>query len=117
MIMKNKILKLIIICLSVFAVFAAIVMVLFYSMSNDPIDQISMTYLWNDSHIEDKYGEIIHIGRYAFGARKKGESEIKSPYVVETKTGRITVYVTLEKHDEEWEASSYEVIEERLNER
>lgn len=47
---------------------------------------------------------------------KKNESIIKSPYGVETATGRMVVYVTLEKKDDEWKPTSYEVIEVIPNE-
>ena len=48
--------------------------------------------------------------------KKNDEFTIKTPYTVETETGRVIVYVTLIKCDEEWYATSLEVIEVIPNE-
>lgn len=113
---KNKILLIAIICISIFAVFAVIVITLFHVISNDPVDNLSITYIRNSTDIPNEYGEIISVGKNILYKTKKDESIIKSPYTIETETGRVIVYVTLEKCDGEWNATSLEVIEVIPNE-
>lgn len=114
---KSKILSLLIIGILIYAVFAAIVITLFNSISNNPIDNLSKTYIRNNTDIQNQYGEIISIGKNVLYETRKDESTIQSPYTVETKTGRVIVYVTLIKSNEEWKAVSSEVIEVIPNER
>ena len=114
--MRKKILISFIICISIFVVFAVIVVTLFNSVSNNPIDNLSIDYIQNNTDIQNKYGEIISIGRNILYKTEKDESSIKSPYTIETETGRVIVYVTLMKYDEKWEAISLETIEVIPNE-
>ena len=108
---KNKIILVLVIGILMFAAFATIVITLFNAVSNDPIDKLSTTYIRHGSDIEQEYGEIIHIGRNVLYETQKDEATIRVQYTVETKTGRVIVYVTLTKYDEEWKADSSEVIE------
>ncbi len=100
----------------IFAVFAVIVITIFNSVSNNPIDNLSITYIRNSTDIQNEYGEIISIGKNILYKTKNDESTIKTPYTIETETGRVIVYVTLMKWNEEWTASSLEVIEVIPNE-
>lgn len=113
---KNKILLLLIIGILIFAVFAVIVITIFNSVSNNPIDNLSISYIRNSTDIQNEYGEIISIGKNILYKTKNDESTIKAPYTIETETGRVIVYVTLMKRNEEWTASSLEVIEVIPNE-
>lgn len=113
---KNKILLLLIIGILIFAVFAVIVITIFNSVANNPIDNLSITYIRNSTDIQNEYGEIISVGKNILYETKNDKATIKTPYTVETKTGRVIVYVTLLKCDEEWRASSLEVIEVIPNE-
>ena len=113
---KNKMLLILIIGISAYAVFAVIVITIFNSILNNPIDKISMTYIRNSSDIQDEYGEIIYIGKNIIYKTKKDEATIKTPYTIETETERVAAYVTLLKCGEEWEADSLEVIEVIPNE-
>lgn len=113
---KNKMLLLLIIGILIFAVFAVIVITIFNSVSNNPIDNLSITYIRNSTDIQNEYGEIITVGKNILYETKNDESTIKTPYTIETETGRVIVYVTLMKCNEEWKASSLEVIEVIPNE-
>lgn len=113
---KNKILLLLIIGILIFAIFAVTVITIFNSVSNSLIDNLSITYIRNSADIQNDYGEAISIGKNILYKTRNGESTIKTPYTIETKTGRVIVYVTLMKCDEEWKASSLEVIEVIPNE-
>ena len=113
---KNKILLLLVIGILIFALFAIIVITIFNSVSNNPIDNLSITYIRNNADIKNEYGEIISIGKNILYETKNDEATIKTPYTIETKTRRVIVYVTLMKCDEEWKASSLEVIEVIPNE-
>ena len=116
--MKKKALLIITFCIAMFAVFATIVVVLFNSVSKNPIDQISCTYLRHDCpDIESEYGNIIYIGRNVLHKVQKEGSTIKTPYTIETETDCVTVFVTLTKSGDGWNAVSYEVIEVKPNER
>lgn len=84
--------------------------------SKDPIDNISIAYIRNSTDIQNEYGEIISIGKNILYETKNDESTIKTPYTIKTETGRVIAYVTLLKCDEEWKASSLEVIEVIPNE-
>lgn len=108
---KNKTLLLFAICILIYAVFAVIVITLFNAVQNNPIDKLSITYIRNSPDVQNKYGEIIFIGKNVSYGTKREEAVIKSPYTVETKMGRVIVYVTLMKCDGEWEAISLEVVE------
>lgn len=108
---KKKILVLIIICISAYAILAAIVISLFNSVRNDPIDNLSIIYIRHESDIEKEYGDIISVGKNLLYKTHEDENIIKSPYSIETESGRVIVYVTLTKNDEEWKATSLEVIE------
>lgn len=114
---KNKILLILIIGILIFAVFAVIVITIFNSVSNNPIDNMSIAYIRNSAEIQNEYGEIISIGKNILYETKNDEATIKTPYTIETKTGRVIVYITQMKCDEEWKASSLEVIEVIPNER
>ena len=109
-------LLLLIIGILIFAVFAVIVITIFNSVSNNPIDNLSITYIRNSTDIQNEYGEIITIGKNTLYETKNDESTIKTPYTIETETGRVIVYVTLMKCNEKWKASSLEVIEVIPNE-
>ncbi len=113
---KNKILFLIIIGILIFAVFAVIVITIFNSVANNPIDNLSITYIRNSADIQNEYGEIVSIGKNILYEIKNDEFTIKTPYTIETKTERVIVYVTLMKCEKEWKASSLEVIEVIPNE-
>lgn len=113
---KNKMLLLVIIGILIFAVFAVIVITIFNSVSNNPIDNLSITYIRNSTDIQNEYGEIISIGKNILYETKNDESTIKTPYTIETETGRVIVYVTLMKCNEEWKTTSLEVIEVIPNE-
>ncbi len=113
---KSKILVLFIICISIFVVFAILVVTLFNSVSKNPIDNLSKSYIYSNTDIQDKYGEIISIGKNILYETERNETSIKSPYTIETEMGRVIVYVTLMKYDEEWEAISLEIIEVIPNE-
>lgn len=114
--MKKKLLTIFIIGIAIYAVFAIVVLTLFNIISKDPIDKISITYLRNDTNIQSEYGEIISIGRNVLYKTIKEESTIKKTYTVETQSGRIIVYVTVTKYNNEWRASSFEVVEVIPNE-
>ena len=115
--MKNKkLLIAIVVAISVYIVFAGVVAILFNYISNNPIDKISITYIRDNTDIENEYGEIVSVGKNILYKTIKEESIIKSPYTVTTHTGRVIVYITLAKNGEEWEAVSSEVIEVRPNE-
>lgn len=75
-----------------------------------------MTYIWHNTDIQNQYGEIVSVGRNVLLKRTKNGSTIKSPYIIETKTNRVKVYVTLIQTDKQLNAVSYEVIEVRPNE-
>ena len=113
---KNKILSTIIICIAVYVVFAAIVITLFYSILFNPIDNISVPYIRNETNIENEYGEIIHVSRYVLYKTEKSDDRIKAPYSVETPKWDVKVYVTLVKSEGEWQPVSFEVIEVDPNE-
>ena len=113
---RNKMILLLIIVILIFAVFAVTVITIFNSVSNNPIDNLSISYIRNSTNIQNEYGEIISIGKNILYETKNDESTIKKPYTIETETGRVIVYVTLVKCDEEWKASSLEVIEVIPNE-
>ena len=113
---KNKILLLLTIVISIYALFAVIVITLFNFISNNPIDNLSITYIRNSTDIQNEYGEIIFVGKNILYETKNEGSIIKTPYTIETETGRVIVYVTLMKHDKELNASSLEVIKVIPNE-
>lgn len=113
---KNKMLLLLIIGILIFAVFAVIVITIFNSVSNNPIDNLSITYIRNSTDIQNEYGEIITVGKNILYETKNDESTIKTPYTIETEAGRVIVYVTLMKCNKKWKASSLEVIEVIPNE-
>lgn len=114
--MKKKTLTLFVICISIYVVFTAIVVVSFHSISNNPIDNLSITYIRNSTDLQNKYGEITHIGKNILYKTEKNETSIKSPYTIETEKGRVIVYVTLTKREEAWEAISLEIKEVIPNE-
>ena len=90
---KNKMLLLLIIGILIFAVFAVIVITIFNSVSNNPIDNLSITYIRNSTDIQNEYGEIITIGKNILYETKNDESTIKTPYTIETETGNVgTIY-------------------------
>ena len=101
----------------IYAIFAIMVIISFNAVSKNPIDDISIPYIRNNTNIQKEYGDIISVGRNVLYETQKDEFIIKAPYTIETETGRIIAYVTLEKGDKEWNASSIEIIEVILNER
>ena len=111
-----KIRTIIIICVLLFSVFAGIVIILFNSVSNDPIDKIAIPYIRQNTDLQDKYGELIWIGKNVLYETQEDDTMIKSPYTVEIKSGRVIVYVTLIKNDDKWKAVSLEEIEVIPNE-
>lgn len=111
-----KIRTIIIICVLLFSVFAGIVIILFNSVSNDPIDKIAISYIRQNTDLQDKYGELIWIGKNVLYETQEDDTMIKSPYTVEIKSGRVIVYVTLIKNDDKWKAVSLEEIEVIPNE-
>lgn len=114
---KNRILLVLIIGISVFAVFAITVITLFNSVSKNPIDLLSKELIYNNADFENEYGDIVSIGRYYLYETQKSESIMKIPYAVETTTNRVIAYVTLTKREGEWMANSFEVVEVLPNER
>ena len=113
---KNKIRLFLIIGILIFAVFAAIVITLFYSVSKDPIDNLSIAYIRNNTEIQKEYGEILSVGKNILYETQKDEAVIKSPYTIETEMCRVIVYITLIKQDNAWKASLLEIIEVIPNE-
>ena len=113
---SKKTLLIFVICLLAFAIFAVIVITLFDSASNNPIDIISATYIRNSTDIQNKYGEIINISKNVFYETKHDEFTIKSPYTIQTINERIIVYVNLINSDGKWEAISCEIFEVIPNE-
>lgn len=108
---KNKGIILASIILIVFVIFATVVITLFHSMRDNPIDKISMSYLWNNSEISSQYGEIVSVSRYVLESTKEKEESMQVPYSVTTKSYRIIVYVNLFNTSGEWAVDSIEIIE------
>lgn len=113
----KKIHTILIICVLVFSVFAGIVIILFNSVSNNPIDKIAIPYIRQNTDLQNKYGEMIWIGKNVLYETKNEESMIKSAYTVEIESGRVIVYVTLIKSNGKWEAVSLEEVEVIPNEK
>lgn len=109
--MKSKTKRIILIVIAVYALFVVFVSSLFYYMRNNPTDQVAMTYLWNDTSFEAQYGEIVHIGRNVTNRTEKSQNTKKVPYIVETKTERILVFVELQRFENNWSAVSWTVKE------
>ena len=109
--MKNKTKRIILIVIAVYALFVVFVSSLFYYMRNNPTDQVAMTYLWNDPSFEAQYGEIVRIGRNVTNRTEKSQNTKKVPYIVETKTERILVFVELKSFENNWSAVSWTVKE------
>ena len=112
----KKISLILIIGISTYAVFAVIVITLFNSVSNDPIDNLSITFIRNSTDIQNEYGEIISVRKNILYETQNDESILRSPYTIETRLGRVIVYVTLMKCEGKWNAISFEVIEVIPNE-
>lgn len=112
---KKRILKIFGIIALVYVVFAIVVLTLFHYVSTNPMDKAAMTYLWNSTDVEDRHGEITHIGRNLLYKTEETETTVKAPYTIEAGSDFVTVYVTLVNNEEEWEAVSYEVIEVKEN--
>lgn len=110
-IFKGKKLKIILIILFVYLLFAAIVLINFYFTKNDPLDKIAMPYIWQNEDLEKQYGDISSVFRYIGNEVEKNETRIKVPYSVRTEKYRVIVYVILEKNEENWEAKSLEILE------
>lgn len=110
-IFKSKKFKVISIILFMYLLFAAIVLINFYSTKNDPLDKIAMPYIWQNEDLKNQYGDISSVFRYIGNEVKKNEMRIKVPYSVKTEKYRIIVYITLEKNEENWEAESLEILE------
>ena len=69
---KNKILLLLVTGILIFVVFAVIVITIFNSVSNNPVDKLSITYIRGCTDIQNEYGKIISIGRnIVYGTEKK----------------------------------------------
>lgn len=92
---KKKILKISAICVTIYTVFAILVILIFNSIYNNPIDNIAKIYIRDNTNIEEQYGKIVSIGKNMLHKTKKTESLIKSPYTVHTKDERVVVYITL----------------------
>ena len=112
----KKISLILIIGISTYAVFAVIVITFFNSVSNDPIDNLSITFIRNSTDIQNEYGEIISVRKNILYETQNDESILRSPYTIETRLGRVIVYVTLMKCEGKWNAISFEVIEVIPNE-
>lgn len=111
---RKRILKIFGIIVAAYVVFAIIILILFHYVSTNPMDKAAITYLRSSADVEERYGNIIHIGRNLLYDAKESESSVKAPYTLETENGLVTVYVTLLINgDENFKAVSYEVIEVR----
>ncbi len=80
-------------------------------MQSNPIDKAAMIYLWNDSGIDEEYGEIKHVNKNISHKTEKNNNTIRAPYMVETEEYQILVYVTLENNNGNWVAVSFEAEE------
>ena len=116
---KKKVFVVVAVLAVTFFIFATIVMIAFNSVANNPIDKIAITYIRQNSDLQNKYGELIWIGRNSLHKYKAEteESFIKPTYTVEIETGRVMVWVTLKSIDGEWVPISLEEIEVIPNER
>ncbi len=113
----KKIHTIIIICALAFVIFAGVVIIAFNFVSNNPIDKIAIPYIRQNADLQNKYGELIWIGRNVLYETENKESTIKSAYTVEIESGRVIVYVTLIENDGKWEAIALEEIEVIQNEK
>lgn len=111
--LKSKPVRVVLICVGIYLVFAAVVITLFHLIRYNPIDQIAMPFLWQSTEIEEEYGEIRHIGRRVIDKTEKQEAFMNIPYGVETEKAKLIVYVHLVKENESWRAESYEITEVR----
>ena len=109
--MNKKLLIFLSVIIGSFAIFVTIVCVGFFSIKNNPIDRIAMTYIWNKPEITDEIGEIVHVGRNIVEKSEKTDLYMKLPYGVETKDDHFIVYVVLRKDNETWVAVDYEIVE------
>lgn len=107
----KKTTKILLIILTCYAVFVLIVATLFVAIRNNPTDGIAMTYLRHEPSFEAEYGEVEHIGRNLTNRTVKTDKTQSVPYIVETKTQRILVFVELHKEQGQWEAVGWEVKE------
>ena len=107
---SKKLFKVIFIMACIHIVFVTIVFAMFHAIRNDPIDQIAMPYIWADEEMQTEYGSVFLVSRNVTRKIKKTENTMDVPYSVETDDKCLTVYVQLEKQEENWTAVSIEII-------
>ncbi|MCI8332186.1 MAG: hypothetical protein HFE78_05120 [Clostridiales bacterium] len=107
---SKKLLKVACIMGGVYIVFAAVVLIGFHAIRNNPIDQIAMPYICDDEALQEQYGNIFSVGRNVTRKVNETENTMTVPYIVETDDKRLTVYVELEKQQEDWIAVSLGVV-------
>ena len=109
--MKKKLFVFLSVFLGGFVLFAAVVCIAFFSIRNNPIDRIAMSYIRNTPEITNHIGRIIHIGRYIAEKAETSDSYMRVPYRVETNDSEFIIYVVLQKNGYEWNAKNYEIME------
>ena len=114
--MPKKAILVIAISLVAFIIFALIVILIFNAMINNPYDNISIPYIYDDTDIAVSYGDIVSVKRNTLYEKTDLEFYKKIPYSIETKNCRIIVYVAIENENNEWKAISYEIIKVIHNE-
>ena len=109
--MKKKIIKPLIICLSIYLVFAAAATLIFHSINYNAVDNVAVPYLQNNTDFENEYGDITLITRDKTIEFEEDESTIKAIYTVNTEEFEIVLRVILNKTDGGLTPDSIEIME------
>ena len=114
--MKEKtkgVLKILIICILAYAVFASIVALLFHSIRYNKVDGEAVGYIRYESNITEEYGEIVYVARNISRKTIKSDDTMKKTYSIEFSDKEFIVYVEFISTEDGWDAVDYEIVEIR----
>ena len=112
--MKKKHIVLIIAAvLAVYGSFVAFILFDFFYSRYNEIDQVGMTYIWQESGIENEIGEVCHVGRQIKGIFNNEKTDDRRViwYGASNDNHSAILKVTMEKTEDSWEVTSCEIME------
>lgn len=81
-------------------------------INSTPLDLAVKEHFYFDEDFEEEYGIIYSMGRNHRLDIVEDEQKIKAPFNVYAEHKEFTMYVTLEKHNENFIVIGYEIVEE-----
>lgn len=107
---KHRVLKIILVILLCYAIFAGIVISFYYQTRYDPEDGVATDFLHTNQTLLDEIGEVRYVAKRTFEKEFEDEKGLHIVYGVETYEAKYHIQVHFKKDAEKWVPYDYTIL-------